>query len=139
MCLFSGTPAGCVDARSRSGGLRFAATSGYCLSTLRVVIPLSLPYMTSGVVHHGVRPLAVSEWRSLVESEGFEVQTVDMATMSLLEPGRLIRDEGLAGAARFVWNLLRDSEARKRVLEMRSVFRRQRKQLGAVAIVGIKR
>jgi ubiquinone/menaquinone biosynthesis C-methylase UbiE len=93
----------------------------------------------TGVVHHGVRPLAVSEWRSLLESEGFEVQSVDMASMSLLEPGRLIRDEGLAGALRFVWNLLRDSEARRRVLEMRSVFRRHRKQLGAVAITGSKR
>ncbi|HEX6732979.1 MAG TPA: methyltransferase domain-containing protein [Pyrinomonadaceae bacterium] len=93
----------------------------------------------TGVVHHGVRPLAVSEWRSLLESEGFEVQSVDMAPMSLLEPGRLIRDEGLAGAVRFVWNLLRDSEARRRVLEMRSVFRRNRKQLGAVAITGNKR
>lgn len=93
----------------------------------------------TGVVHHGVRPLAVSEWRLLLESEGFEVQTVEMASMSLLEPGRLIRDEGLLGALRFVWNLLRDSEARQRVLEMRSVFRSNRKQLGAVAITGIKR
>jgi hypothetical protein len=59
--------------------------------------------------------------------------------MSLLEPGRLIRDEGFTGALRFVWNLLRDSQARQRVLEMRSVFRRQRKQLGAVAITGVKR
>jgi hypothetical protein len=92
----------------------------------------------TGVVHHGVRPLAVSEWRSLLESEGFKVQTVDTASMSLLEPGRLIRDEGLAGAARFVWNLMLDSEARQRVLEMRSVFRSQRKQLGAISIVGIK-
>jgi hypothetical protein len=93
----------------------------------------------TGVVHHGVRPLAVSEWRSLLELEGFEVRSVDLAPMSLLEPGRLVRDEGFAGALRFVWNLLRDSEARQRVLEMRSVFRRQRKQLGAVAITGIKR
>jgi ubiquinone/menaquinone biosynthesis C-methylase UbiE len=92
----------------------------------------------TGVVHHGVRPLAVSEWRSLLESEGFEIQSVDMAPMSLLEPGRLIRDEGFRGALRFVWNLLRDSEARRRVLEMRSVFRRHRKQLGAVAIAGSK-
>lgn len=88
----------------------------------------------TGVVHHGVRPLTVSEWRSLLESEGFEVQSVDVATMSLLEPARLVRDEGLAGAGRFVWNVLRDSEARRRVLEMRAVFRRHRKQLGAVAI-----
>jgi len=93
----------------------------------------------TGVVHHGVRPLAVSEWRSLLESEGFEVQSVDMASMSLLEPGRLIRDEGFTGALRFVWNLLRDSEARRRVLEMRSVFRRYRKYLGAVAITVSKR
>ena len=93
----------------------------------------------TSVVHHGVRPLAVAEWCSLLESEGFEVQTIDTAAMSLLEPGRLIRDEGLAGAARFVWNLLRDSEARQRVLEMRAVFRRQRKHLGAVSIVGIRR
>jgi len=93
----------------------------------------------TGVVHHGVRPLAVSEWRSLLESEGFEVRSVAMATMSLLEPGRLIRDEGMLGALRFVWNLLRDSEARRRVLEMRATFRRHRKQLGAVAITGSKR
>lgn len=59
--------------------------------------------------------------------------------MSLLEPGRLIRYEGLLGALRFVWNLLRDSEARQRVLEMTAVFRRNRKQLGAVAITATKR
>jgi hypothetical protein len=93
----------------------------------------------TGVVHHGVRPLAVSEWRALLELEGFQVQTVDMAPMSLLEPARLIRDEGFAGALRFVWNLLNDSEARRRVLEMRAVFRRCRKQLGAVAITVSKR
>jgi ubiquinone/menaquinone biosynthesis C-methylase UbiE len=93
----------------------------------------------TGVVHHGVRPLAVSEWRALLEAEGFKVESVDMAPMSLLEPGRLIQDEGLAGALRFAWNVLRDSEARQRVLEMRSTFRRDRKQLGAVAITVSKR
>ncbi|MCM3874765.1 MAG: methyltransferase domain-containing protein [Pyrinomonadaceae bacterium] len=92
----------------------------------------------TGVVHHGVRPLAVSEWRSLLESEGFKVQSVDMASMSLLEPGRLISDEGFTGALRFVVNVLRDSEARRRVLEMRSTFRRYRAQLGAVAMTGLK-
>jgi ubiquinone/menaquinone biosynthesis C-methylase UbiE len=92
----------------------------------------------TGVVHHGVRPLAVSEWRSLLESEGFEVQSEDMASMSLLEPRRLVSDEGFAGALRFAWNVLRDSEARRRVFEMRSVFRRYRKELAAVALVASK-
>jgi ubiquinone/menaquinone biosynthesis C-methylase UbiE len=92
----------------------------------------------TGVVHHGVRPLTVNEWRSLLESEGFTVKSVNKAAMSLLEPGRLIRDEGLAGAIRFAKNLLRDSEARQRVLEMRSTFRRNRKNLGAIAITAIR-
>lgn len=92
----------------------------------------------TGVVHHGVRPLTVSEWSALVQSEGFEVRDVQLAPMSLLEPRRLISDEGLAGALRFGWNALRDSEARRRVLDMRSVFRRYRKVLGAVALVAVK-
>lgn len=92
----------------------------------------------TGVVHHGVRPLTVSEWRSLLESEGFKIHSVDEASMSLLEPGRIIKDEGVLGAVRFLSNLLRDSEARERVLEMRSVFRRNRKNLGAIAITAIK-
>lgn len=92
----------------------------------------------TGVVHHGVRPLTVSEWRSLLESEGFSIQSVATASMNLLEPRRLLNDEGWAGALRFAWNVLCDSKARRRVLEMRSVFRRHRKELGAVAIVAIK-
>lgn len=92
----------------------------------------------TGVVHHGVRPLTIGEWCSLIESEGFVIQSVDQASMSLLEPGRLIRDEGVFGAFRFFSNLLRHPEARERVLAMRSVFRRNRKHLGAVAITAIK-
>ena len=93
----------------------------------------------TGVVHHGVRPLTVSEWRLLLESERFTIQSVAEAPMSLLEPGRLIHDEGVLGALRFFSNVLRDSEARERVLAMRSVFRRNRKHLGAVAITAIKK
>ena len=92
----------------------------------------------TGVVHHGVRPLTISEWRSLLEAEGFTIQQIHQSAMSLLEPGRLIRDEGVFGAMRFVLNLLRDSEARERVLGMRTVFRRNRKNLGAVAITATK-
>lgn len=92
----------------------------------------------TGVVHHGVRPLTIGEWRSLLESEGFTIQSVEQSPMSLLEPGRLIRDEGVFGALRFLSNLLRDAEARERVLGMRKVFRRNRKNLGAVAITAVK-
>jgi hypothetical protein len=93
----------------------------------------------TGVVHHGVRPLTVAEWRGLLADEGFEIKEVEMASMSLLEPGRLIKDEGLMGAMRFAFNALRDGEARRRVLEMRRTFRRNRSIIAAVAIIAIKR
>lgn len=92
----------------------------------------------AGVVHHGVRPLTLSEWRRLLEAEGFRVRTVETAPMALLEPARVIRDEGFGRALRFAFNVLRDREARRRVFEMRRVFRRRREQLAAVALTAVR-
>jgi SAM-dependent methyltransferase len=92
----------------------------------------------TGAVHHGVKPLSVSEWRRLLEEEGFEVKATETALMALLEPARVIRDEGFFGALRFAFNLLRDHDARRRVFEMRRVFRRQRGQIAAVAITAVR-
>lgn len=92
----------------------------------------------TGVVHHGVRPLTVSEWRRLLAGEGFEVKDVDDAPMALLEPTRVVDDEGLFGALRFAFNVLRDGDARRRVFEMRRVFRRHREQIAAVMIVAVR-
>lgn len=89
-------------------------------------------------IHVGARPLTPSEWRALLESEGFEVRTESTFPMHLLEPRRLIKDEGLGGALRFARNVLGDAEARKRVLAMRRVFRRYRDHLAAITLVGVK-
>ena len=89
----------------------------------------------STVIHHGTRPLTIAEWRGLLEAEGFSAQTQAQAPMHLLEPGRLIQDEGLFGALRFAFNVLCDREARRRVLGMRRVFRRYRENLAAVVFV----
>lgn len=88
----------------------------------------------TGVVHHGVRPLTVSEWRLLLEGVGFVVKAAEVAPMALLEPGRVVADEGLSRALRFALNVLRDNEARRRVFEMRKVFRRHRGQVAAAII-----
>jgi len=92
----------------------------------------------TGVVHHGVKPLSVSEWRRLLESEGFAVTNVESAPMALLEPARVVRDEGFLRALRFAFNLLRDADARRRVFEMRRVFRRQRGNIAAVAMTAVR-
>ncbi|CFE80433.1 methyltransferase/methylase [Mycobacterium tuberculosis] len=58
--------------------------------------------------------------------------------MALLQPRRVIADEGLLGALRFAGNLLIHRAARRRVLLMRHTFRRHRERLTAVAIVAHK-
>lgn len=92
----------------------------------------------SGAIHHAVRPLTVPGWRSLLESHGFRVSTVHTAAMHLLEPRRLLADEGTMGALKFAWNMARDQESRRRVLQMRGVFRKYRDHLSAVVMVAAK-
>lgn len=83
------------------------------------------------------RPLTVAEWTELLTSAGFEVSSVDRAPMALLQPRRVIADEGVFGALRIVVNVLSHPAARKRVLHMRKTFNRYREQLTAVAIVAV--
>ena len=91
----------------------------------------------TGVVHHGVRPLTVAEWRLLLESEGFNVEAVETESMRLLEPGRFCKMKDY-GCARFALNVLRDGEARRRVFEIRRTFRHHRNLIGAVALLAVK-
>jgi len=93
----------------------------------------------SRTIHVGVRALSVSEWRRLMQTEGFEVEVEARAPMDLLEPKRLLRDEGLKGTVRFIWNIVRDRESRKRVLMMRKVLRRYQSNLAGVMMICVKR
>ncbi len=84
------------------------------------------------------RPLTIAEWSRLLADHGLVVDHVSTAPMALLQPRRVIADEGLLPALRFAKNVLLHGDARKRVLNMRRTFRRHRKQLAAVAIVAHK-
>ncbi|MFF6996306.1 methyltransferase domain-containing protein [Streptomyces sp. NPDC008313] len=88
-------------------------------------------------IHVGARPLTPDGWSELLTAEGFTVTAVRTAPMALLEPRRLIADEGLAGALRIVFRALRDPAARHRVLRMRRAFRHHRAHLGAIALVAV--
>lgn len=89
-------------------------------------------------IHVGVRPLTIREWRELLTNAGLMIVSQHTAPMHLLEPRRLIRDEGVFRALRFAWNVATHSEARDRVLRMRRTFRRFSDHLAAVVIVARK-
>lgn len=92
----------------------------------------------SKVIHVGARPLTISEWRELLESEGFVVKSEFTAPMHLLEPGRLLRDEGIRGVLRILFNVAKTPAARRRILAMRKMFRKHEELLCAVSLVAEK-
>jgi len=92
----------------------------------------------SKAIHHGVMPQTVGEWRALLGEAGFVDLKVSLVPFKLLEPARLVADEGILGAARFAFNMLRMPDARRRALEMRRTFRAHARHLTAVAITAEK-
>lgn len=84
------------------------------------------------------RPLTVPEWIALLKEAGFEVINLYRADMALLQPARMLADEGLLGTARILRNLLREPKLRARVLTMRATFKRYKRNLGAVGIIARK-
>ncbi len=89
-------------------------------------------------IHVGVRPLTAREWRDLLMQAGYEIVAEHRAPMHLLEPARVVKDEGLLQAVRFAWNVATHTAARRRVLSMRRVFRKYRNHLGAIVLIARK-
>jgi ubiquinone/menaquinone biosynthesis C-methylase UbiE len=89
-------------------------------------------------IHVGARPLSAPEWRELLTGAGFRIDSETTAPMHLLEPRRVVQDEGFFRALRFAINVIRNPEARQRVFSMRRMFRKHRQHLAAVSFIAIK-
>ena len=92
----------------------------------------------SDQIHAGVRLLTTAEWRELIAASGLRVDAEHAAPMHLLEPLRIVRDEGLLGAMRFAWNVTCHAHARRRVFAMRKMFRKYQPHLAAFVLVAVK-
>lgn len=90
----------------------------------------------SNSVHGGIQPLTRREWIRWFEQNGLRVVWSRQVPMHLLEPKRLLLDEGVGGALRFALNLTVNSILRHRVLAMRRLFHRYAEHLGAISLVG---
>jgi len=109
--------------------------------------PDSMPAEAKKQVQHDLattikvnaRPLTRAEWTAMLEAEGFAVECVMTNPMHLLETARIIDDEGFLRTLLITWNILVHGKARRRILEMRKVFRRYGPSMKAIAIVARKR
>jgi SAM-dependent methyltransferase len=89
-------------------------------------------------IHVGVQPLCPGEWAILLERHGLKLVWTGEAAMDLLEPRRMLRDEGLSGCLRIAFNVMRDPNLRRRMATMRRVFSKYRDYLGAISLVGVR-
>lgn len=92
----------------------------------------------SRAIRVGARPMTAPDWRALLTEAGFEIRHESTVPQRLLEPRRLVQDEGLLRAAKVICNVLRSPKARKRIITMRKTFRRHADHLAAIGIVARK-
>lgn len=84
------------------------------------------------------RPLTKNEWKELLEKEGFKIREIFSNPMHLLEPKRIIEDEGFFRTLKIGFNILTNPKARKRILLMRKTFRKHQRHIKAIAIIAEK-
>ncbi|XQS17326.1 class I SAM-dependent methyltransferase [Citrobacter telavivensis] len=85
------------------------------------------------VVKSNVSPMTRTAWKALFVANGFQSVNTHHGEMSLMSPSGLIRDEGLTGTAKILFNGLRTRENRTRFLGMFRFFRHHRHQLNYIA------
>ncbi len=81
------------------------------------------------------RPLTLKEWKNLLKEEGFTVKEVFTSPMKLLDPKRMVKDEGVKGAMKIKANLMKHPKLKKRVEGMRATFKKYEDQLIAFGII----
>ena len=86
-------------------------------------------------IHVGMQPLCRSEWISLLEQNGLKTTWCGKAPMHLLEPRRLLQDEGLVGSLRMAFHMATKPELGSRIRAMRRLFAEYGEHLGAISLV----
>lgn len=92
----------------------------------------------SDATRRPIEPLSPAAWTALLEEAGFAVQTQRTAPLDLLEPRRLLRDEGFLGATLFGLKLGVKREAQAQAFAMRDAVRRHHGDLCAFAVTAVR-
>ncbi|MCC5877931.1 MAG: methyltransferase domain-containing protein [Candidatus Sumerlaeia bacterium] len=90
-------------------------------------------------VRHPAWPKSTLQWREFMARHGFEIIAENQRPVRLLEPERLLEDEGAQRAFEFAWNILQDDVAIRRVREIRDVFTTHAQNLCGYSLVCIRK
>jgi SAM-dependent methyltransferase len=84
------------------------------------------------------RPLTETEWKTLLEQEGFKIKEVYTNGMYLLDFKRVLEDEGILRSLKIGYNIAVNAPARKRIVEMYRVFQKHRQHMNAIVLIAEK-
>jgi len=79
-------------------------------------------------------PLSEADWIDTYKAAGLQVEQHQTGAMGLLNPTRIIQDEGLSGAIHFFWNVITQPQVRNRLLTVRRVFQQYKQELGYIVL-----
>jgi predicted O-methyltransferase YrrM len=80
-------------------------------------------------------PLTEAAWIEACETDGLKVLQHQTGKMGLLDPARIVKDEGWSNAVKFFWNILTQAQLRQRVFAMQQVFQKYKQDLGYLILV----
>lgn len=80
----------------------------------------------------------IDGWQNLLKQAGFKVIDYKILPMHLLEPKRLLQDEGFIGTLKFVFNVITHKTARTRLFKLKNTFKKYNNHLNAIAIIAEK-
>lgn len=86
------------------------------------------------VIRTNSTPLSQANWIAAFETANLQVTQHQAGTMGLLNPSRIIQDEGWRDALKFFWNVLTQPRMRDRLLTIRRVFKQYERELGYIVL-----
>ncbi|MCD8453264.1 class I SAM-dependent methyltransferase [Tenacibaculum finnmarkense genomovar ulcerans] len=122
----------------KKGGLYGIHELGLTSNEIDTTTKAKIQRELAEVIKVNARPLTQKEWSDLLEKEGFKIVKVFQNPMHLLEPKRVIQDEGFLRTLKIIGNVITHPKARKRILAMRKVFRKYETKMNAIAIIAEK-
>lgn len=122
----------------KKGGLYAIHELGLFPNELKEDVKADIQRDLALAIKVNARPLTENEWKNLLETEGFQIKKVVTNSMRLLEPKRMIDDEGFFRFLKITFNIIANPQARKRILQMRKTFKTHQQHINAISIVAEK-
>lgn len=92
----------------------------------------------STAIRVNVAPLSTEGWINLAQQSGLTVENHESGLMGLLNPSRIIQEEGLGTFLTIAWNMLTQPDLRQRIFSMRETFMRHGNNLGYIVLTARK-